>query len=685
MQFALLDDATAAMGPCSRLYRDPCAIVRCPPISLDGKENRQAAVEKIKSLLHQAEGYLAQGYYGVLIGRYELASVLHQTPAHTSVEPLFEMHFYRHCVRLNQQQVDDFLADLMVSSKTQCDGGGVQQDEPVGVSDVHASINPTQFNQAVAKLQAYLAQGDSYQINFTYRLFFQTYGSVIKLYQRLRQRQPVTYSALIKLDTDWILSFSPELFVRRQDSTLYAKPMKGTASRSGKDDLSEAQSLANDLKNRTENLIIVDLLRSDLGRISLPGSVAVPKLFEVEAHPTVWQMTSTISAQSVPGLNLWTLLQALFPCGSVTGAPKRRSLEIIHELETTPRRLYCGALGWFDPPASTSPFASNPAVVAEHAKPMQQTHSPECDTLGDFCLAVPIRTLLIDQHGRGELGIGAGITYDSSADDEYAECQLKAKFLTGLSAEFDLFETLALTHQGYLRLALHLARLKKSAQQLGFVYPEASIFYCLQEAMRRLVQDHPAHLPIVINQAYADNLNLPTVDTTAQASQRCAQFTACDDLSLPNTYHRAQLVLSCTGDVQLTVHAVSALPIPVKLLWAQQTTHSHNPLLRYKTTHRAAYDKAWKAAEHVGAFDALFCNERGEVTEGGRCNVFAQIHGVWCTPALDCGVLPGVMRAQLIERLSARECILRPEDIMHAQALLVCNSLRGILSAAVLI
>ena len=684
MQFALLDDVAATAGSCSRLYRDPCAIVRCPAMSLEGKENRQVAAEQIKFLLHQAENYLAQGYYAVFVGRYELASVLHQIPAHTSAEPLFEMHFYRHCVRLNQQQVDDFLTDLMVMPKTQCDGGDAQQNEPVGVSDVQASIDQTQFNQAVAKLQGYLAQGDSYQINLTYRLFFQTYGSVIKLYQRLRQRQPVTYSALIKLDTDWILSFSPELFVRRQDSTLYAKPMKGTAPRSGKKDLDEARSLANDLKNRTENLIIVDLLRNDLGRISVPGSVAVPKLFEVEAHPTVWQMTSTISAQSVPGLNLWTLLQALFPCGSVTGAPKRRSLEIIHELETTPRRLYCGALGWFDPPASTFSFASHPAVVADHAKPIEKTHPYERDTLGDFCLAVPIRTLLIDQQGRGELGIGAGITYDSSADDEYAECQLKAKFLTGLSAEFNLFETLALTDQGYLRLALHLQRLKKSAQQLGFVYPEASIFYCLQEAMLRLAQDHPVHLPVVISRSYADNLDLSTVDMTAQVSQQCTQLAACDDMSLPNTYHRVHLALSYTGDVQLTLHAVSALTLPVKLLWAQPTTHSHNALLRYKTTHRATYDKAWQAAEYLGAFDALFCNERGEVTEGGRCNVFAQIDGAWCTPALDCGVLPGVMRAQLIQRLSARECILRREDFMHAQALLVCNSLRGILSAVLI-
>lgn len=678
MQFALLDDATATTCLGSRLYRDPCAIVRCPAISLEGKAGYQVAVDQITSLLHQAENYLAQGCYAVFIGRYELASVLHQIPAHTSTEPLFEIHFYRHCVRLDKQQVDDFLSGLIVAPNMQCEG--VPQDEPAGVMNVQASIDQAQFNQAVAKLQAYLAQGDSYQINLTYRLVFQTYGSVIKLYQRLRQRQPVTYSALIKLDTDWILSFSPELFVRREGSTLYAKPMKGTALRSGQNDCAESQSLAKDIKNRTENLIIVDLLRNDLGRISVPGSVTVPQLFEVEAYPTVWQMTSTISAQSLPGLNLWTLLQALFPCGSVTGAPKRRSLEIIHELETTPRRLYCGALGWFDPPTSIFPLTSNACVVADNTKSLH-----ERDTLGDFCLAVPIRTLLIDQHGRGELGIGAGITYDSSAVDEYAECQLKAKFLTGLSAEFDLFETLALTGQGYLRLALHLQRLKKSAQQLGFVYPEASIFYCLQEAMLRLAQDHHAHLPVVINRPYVDNSDLPTLDAASQARQQpCTDLEACDDISLPATYHRAHLALSCTGDVQLTVHVINRLTMPVKLLWAQQTTHSHNPLLRYKTTHRAIYDKAWQAAENLGAFDALFCNERGEVTEGGRSNVFAQIDGVWCTPALDCGVLPGVMRAQLIKQLSARECVLKREDMMHAQALLVCNSLRGILSAVLI-
>lgn len=600
MQFALLDDASALPGAAtSRLYQDPCAVLRCD------------APAQLSGVLHQAQLYLAQGWYAVVLCYYELAGVLHHVLTHPSTDPLVEIQFYRTCQHLDAYAVTTFLDSINTVPG------------PAGISNIQASLDFAQFEQRLAQIQTYLAQGHSYQINLTYRLFFQTYGCPITLYRRLRQRQPVPYGALIKREQDWVLSYSPELFVRRTGAVLTAQPMKGTAPRSGRADLVEQQALATDEKNRVENVIIVDLLRNDLGRVSTPGSVIVPSLFDVQAHSTVWQMTSTVRAHCQPQLDLLTLLSALFPCGSVTGAPKRRSLEIIYQLESTPRRLYCGALGWIDPPTLSA-----------------DTHAAQTpEVLGDFCFSVPIRTLLIDAQGKGELGIGAGITYGSDTAEEYAECQLKGKFLTGLTPEFALFETLALDEDGYMRLPMHLRRLENSARELGFAYSEKKVWACLLRGLNSL-----------------------------------------EKLTAGEKY-RARLTLGVMGEPSLSLEPLLPLVLPVKLVYANKCTLSTDFFLRHKTTYRPMYDEAWRAAEQQGGFDALFCNELGQITEGGRSNVFVQIKGTWITPPLNCGVLPGVMRAELIKHLRAQEQILYRSDLLSAQSLLVCNSLRGPLLA----
>ena len=612
VQFVLLEDASSTdPNRHSRLYCNPCAILRLtldPGLHAFSENEYVYWQQKLQCLLDEAEAYLARGWYAVLICHYELCGLLHQVPIHTTSEPLIELQFYQQYQSLDAQQVNDFL--IRQNS---------HPDHPAGVMNVTSSIDQAQFEHAFTRLKDYLLRGHSYQINFSYRLFFDRYGSPITLYQGLRARQPVPFSALIRTQHGWVLSFSPELFVRRQGQTLSAKPMKGTAPRSGQADESEAVALGLNEKERTENVIIVDLLRNDLGRISQTGSVMVPKLFEVEAHPTVWQMTSTIDAQSQSALKLYQLLQALFPCGSVTGAPKRRSLEIIHELEQHPRRLYCGALGWIDPPVEVS------------------------EPLGNFCLSVPIRTLLLDEHGKGELGIGAGITYASSATQEYVECQTKAKFLTQLLPEFNLFETFALNAAGYVRLSEHLQRLQVSAKTFGFVYCEEKIHAVL--------------------------------------AQYKTQFTFTEGEENASTTYKVRLCLTPQGEISLSSTRLAPIVTPVKLMWAEKICFGDDILLRHKTTYRAVYDAAWQTAQSLGYFDALLCNERGEVTEGGRSNLFVKINQQWFTPAINCGLLPGVMRAELIKQLQAQEAVLYPSDVMHAQEWRVCNSLRGTLVA----
>jgi para-aminobenzoate synthetase/4-amino-4-deoxychorismate lyase len=462
-------------------------------------------------------------------------------------------------------------------------------------------------------------------VNYTYRLHFHAYGSPIALYSRLRQRQPVPYGALICLpEGDAVLSLSPELFIRHQGGRLLARPMKGTAAATGNDleDQRLAASLANDSKNRAENLMIVDLLRNDLGRIAETGSVTVPQLFQVQRFSSVLQMTSTIEANLCQQAGLAEIMSALFPCGSITGAPKRHTMEIIRQLESEPRGIYTGAIGWFDVPSTG--------------------HS-----VGDFCLSVPIRTLHLqaqDQQGirQGVMGVGAGIVHDSVASEEYAECQLKAKFLTRLPAQFDLFETLHASHEGGCRhLSRHLHRLGQSARYFGFEYDEDHI--------------------------------------------RQTLWTFCDELP-PQAAFRLRLTLQFDGQILLQSGPLLTLPDTVKLLVATHACNSDVIFLQHKTSVRQQYDDAWREAERHGAFDMVFCNPQGFLTEGGRSNIFIRQGERWFTPPLSDGVLPGIMRAILLEdpQLQAREKQLTLADLNMADAIILCNSLRGAMNAKIL-
>ena len=319
------------------------------------------------------------------------------------------MLVFDHCTQLSQDEVAQWL-----DSRVDADAA------PAGVADIRANVDQAEFTRALHRIHDYIVAGDTYQVNYTYRLRFDAFGSPLALYARLRARQPVPYGALVTLpDGGALLSLSPELFVRHAQGELTARPMKGTAPAAPPEQTAEnarrATALAADPKNRAENLMIVDLLRNDIGRIAVTGSVKVPALFEVTRYSSVLQMTSTVQARLRDDASLADIFQALYPCGSITGAPKRRTMEIIAELEPAPRGIYTGAIGWFDPPAAG----------AAHA-------------VGDFCMSVPIRTLALQPAGpdgirRGEMGVGAGIVLDSDPHEEFAECQLKARFLTGLT------------------------------------------------------------------------------------------------------------------------------------------------------------------------------------------------------------------------------------------------------------
>lgn len=417
--FVLLDDCSAQAD-------------RQQSLLFDGAEHTIVAhsIDEVPGALARIDALVKEGYYVGGWISYEVAAsfegrldaILTPKP----LEPLIWMIATRNPHKLSGSDVDQLLS---VSSFG---------DMTIVVSDDIPSF--PEYNDKMDSIHGYIQAGDVYQINYTFDQPFKLAGSSTALYAALREKQPVHFGALIKTGDLDILSLSPELFIECKEGKLTARPMKGTAPR-GQDKKSDeaiADAMLTDEKSRAENLMIVDLLRNDLSRIAEAGSVKVPTLFEIEKYQTLLQMTSTIEATLCPSKNPSEILAALFPCGSVTGAPKIRAMEIIAELEDRPRGVYCGAIGYFAPD-------------------------------GDFTLSVPIRTATIsrDQQGnmtKGSMGIGSGIVADSEAAAEYGECSLKARFLTELNPDCDLIETFKWTAgDGFVRLDQHLERLAKSA------------------------------------------------------------------------------------------------------------------------------------------------------------------------------------------------------------------------------
>ena len=544
----------------------------------------------------------------VALFSYELGEVLQGVRAASALEPitpLIEAYSFANGKRLSAERASDWVRSQVSALDP--------EQQVAGILNLRANLTQENYASDIAEIQRYITQGDTYQVNHTFRLEGQLYGHPLALYETLRTRQPVRFGAYIETSLRTVLCCSPELFIKNEGGLITARPMKGTLSKA----LGGAQDLATNEKDRAENLMITDLIRNDLGQICETGSIAVPKLFEVEEVGSVYQMTSTITGKLRSGISLFEILKASFPCGSVTGAPKKRTMEIIRELEAAPRNLYCGSIACFEPN-------------------------------GDFQMNVVIRTLEIDAQGHCEMGIGSGVTIDSNAKLEWQECAAKAGFITGVPSPVGLIETMRHENGQVALLAAHLNRMQSSAAALRIPFDRGAIE---QQISGYLAQ----HLKNVA-QAPSDTLML-------------------------------RLEISPAGALSITHKPIESILGPQKIFWAKDLIgetasimRSANPLLAHKVTARVAYDSAWHAAVAKGGFDALFTNERGEITEGGRSSVFALINDTWVTPPLACGVLPGVMRGELLANWKAQERLLKPEDLSRAQRVVVVNALRGVIA-----
>ncbi|MFU2015693.1 aminodeoxychorismate synthase component I [Peribacillus butanolivorans] len=321
------------------------------------------------------------------------------------------------------------------------------------LNDWESETDSHTYHSGFQTIKAEIEKGNTYQVNYTMRLQSMFEGDDFAFYDRLKRAQRSNYSAYLNIGTHRILSASPELFFRWEDGQLITRPMKGTVKRgiTVKTDQANADWLACSEKNQAENLMIVDLLRNDLGMIAEQGSVQVPKLKEIEKYPTVWQMTSTITAKTKPKTTIIDIFKALFPCGSITGAPKIKTMEIITELENSPREVYCGAIGFI---------------------------TPECEAVFN----VPIRTVVIEKEtGKAEYGVGGGITWDSVLLEEYDEAFLKAKLLSEERPTYQLLESIKLEDGQYFLLDEHIDRMMQSAGYFDYQFSETELRNKLQK------------------------------------------------------------------------------------------------------------------------------------------------------------------------------------------------------------
>ena len=564
-----------------------------------------------------AAGWQA-GLHVALFAPYEFGGPLVGAPVHVDEQLPFHdgalrLLWFRSLTMLDAGQVADWVSAQALPG-------------PAGVLDVAGNLSRQQYADVIARIHAYIEAGDTYQVNFTQRLRFDAFGDPVAFYGALRAAQPVPFGALARLPGDgWVLSLSPELFVAHDgDGHLVARPMKGTAPRSGnaEQDAHAAKLLAADAKNRAENVMIVDLLRNDLGRLAVPGSVAVPDRFVVAPFGRVLQMTSTVTATARPATCCGELMQALFPCGSITGAPKRRTMEIIAECEASPRGLYTGSIGWLEPPRDGA-------------------------QLGPFGMSVAIRTLVLGPLGadglrRGEMGVGGGIVHDSVADDEFAECGWKARFLTAHDPGFTLFETMHARDGVVQHRERHLQRLARSSHAFGFA------------------------------------IDLPAARAALQA----------EAARLGDGDWRLRMSVDKHGALAFASGALGPLPAAVvDVRLAETRLAVADPLRRHKHSARATFDQGWQVAERAGAFDSLFFNTRDELLEGGRSSVFVKVDGQWLTPPLSADILPGVMRAVVLEQGDGRidgpvaEAVITREMVLRAEAIILANALRGTMRA----
>ena len=589
--FILLDDARGEGAVDAHLFEHPRAVfvARTP-------DQVERVLDEADAARRASGGTLA-GYLAYEAGLALEPRLLPLAPERTGAEgPLVWFGLFDAPTTIPAAQVPQWLADRS--------RGG------------HASIGPLDpqvstgaYLEVFDRLQEAIRAGDIYQANLTFRLAGAARGDPLALYAAIRPAAQAGYGGLVFDGTHWLLSFSPELFFALKGGAAKAKPMKGTRPRGRTvgEDAALAEELANSVKDKAENLMIVDLIRNDLSRVAEAGSVRVENLFAVETYPTVHTMVSTVRATLRDGESATDVIRALFPCGSITGAPKIRAMELIDQVERDARGPYCGAIGRIGPGDEA---AFNVAIRTIRLTPGEN-----------------------DKH-HAVLGVGGAIVADSDAMGEWRECLIKAGFVREAAGGHDLIETMRFDPEGGVALLeLHLERMKASAAELGFSFDRHEARNRIQALCFEL--EEPAKLRLLLASSGEIALETAPLPPPVEGTAACI-----------------------------------ALPLPVV---------SNDWRLRHKSTDRGFYEAALAAAQERGAFEALFVREDGRVTEGSFTNIFVERDGQLLTPPVTLGLLPGVLRRQLLDEGRAVEAELTLADL--AGGFLIGNATRGLIPA----
>ena len=554
-------------------------------------------LEDLPILFADIEAALAQGHYAAGYLNYECGyhfEHFDKIPDLSDKTPIAWFGIYTQPIAFNHSTAT-FTPEPPIPTTT------VAPSTQPFAENIALKISPDDYRKKILKIKSLIAAGDTYQVNFTDTVTLNTNLEPAAAFATLSRQQPVAYAAFLNIAGQHILSLSPELFFKINDSTITTRPMNGTMPRGNdlESDALAALALQHDEKNRSEHIMIVDLLRNDLGRICTMGSVRVEDLFTIERYETLLQMTSTISGLIKPNLTFYEIFRALFPSGSITGAPKIRTMQIIRDLEPYPRGIYTGAIGYIAPNRSAT-------------------------------FNVAIRTLTLN-NGHAAMGVGGGIVADSDPAAEYRECLLKASFLTHLPNDFQLIETMLWNGDFYL-LTQHLDRLAASATYFNFI--------CDRDII------------------------------TTQLKSQATTFE-------PNTKYRVRLFLDAAGTTTITSTQLTNKPTG-RICLSPEPTSSTDLFLHHKTTRRLLYDRLYKEAVAQGYDDIIFLNERNELTEGAISNIFLRKGSKLLTPPLTRGVLPGIYRHHILEtNPQAEEKVLTLEDLHTADAIYICNSVRG--------
>ena len=551
------------------------------------------SIEDVIPVMEQAEAALAEGLFVAGLVAYEAASAF-----------------------------DDAILTHSNSTLPLCWFAAYKEARPVapptGGQACHpATWTPSQdrpdFAQTLAKIKTYIEQGDTYQVNHTFRLQAEAPPDAFALFGNLLKSQPDGYSAYLHTEDTIVCSLSPELFYRREGNRIDCQPMKGTSPRGRtlEDDERILRALQGSEKNRAENVMVVDMVRNDLGRIARPGSVQVDRLFDIHRFPTLFQMTSSISAETDVGL--LDTFRALFPCASITGAPKIRTAEIIQELESTPRGIYTGAIGYATPD-------------------------------GNQQFNVAIRTLEIHpSRSTAIYGTGSGIVWDSDADEEYKECCTKALVLRETVPPFSLLETLRWEpNAGYFFLHQHLERVTDSATYFDIPLDPDALLQQLADYATSIQGDEAMRVRLLIHAEGRFDLE--------SYSMGCAPFAASPK--------------EADASGQQVRAGLATDPVP-----------STNRFLYHKTTYRPMYDDAVSTTPEVE--EVILFNEASEVTETTIGNVVIKRGTGWVTPPVSCGLLAGTYRAVLLKEGSVAEDIIPLQEIQQASEIYRVNSVRG--------